>query len=313
MRRLLLLPIVLLLASCVTGVSPREAAKAYYDLGNAYAQLGDQNKATAAYLRALQLDGSLFQASYNLARAYIESNQYAKATSLLSDLLAKDPRNTITLETLGYAAYKQNKLDVALGYYRRVLDLAPADKNALYNTALILEKQGKNEEALVTFKRLYAISSDPTVLPHMGMLEIALDDLPDGIRYLEAYRKEKGDDFDVLVALGRAYQKQEEFDRALSAYNAAIALKPTASDVLFDKATILLTAIDDAKEGLKTLHAAIEAGFADEGKAKALVSNPNLVEAGQVRTMLSDSHLIPIEKPPETPPSAAGAASSKAQ
>jgi len=306
-----LLPVVLLLASCVTGVSPREAAKAYYDLGNAYAQLGDQNKASAAYLRALQLDSSLFQASYNLARAYIESDQYAKATSLLDGLLKKDPHNTITLETLGYAAYRQGKLEIALDYYRRVLEIAPAEKNALYNVALILEKQGKNEEALVTFKRLYAVSSDPTVLSHMGMLDIALGDLPDGIHNLEAYRQEKGDNFDVLVALGRAYQKEQQFDRAISAYDAAIALKPTAADVLFDKATVLLTAIDEGKEGLKILHAAIEAGFSDKVKAKALASNPNLVEADQVRLMLSDSRLITVEKPPEATPPVQGKAPPK--
>ena len=309
----MLLPIVLLLASCVTGVSPREAAKTYYDLGNAYAQLGEQDKATAAYLRALQLDSSLFQASYNLARAYVESSQFAKATALLNSLLEKDPRNTITLETLGYAAYKQDKLDVALGYYRRVLDIAPAEKNALFNVALILEKQGKKEEALVAFKHLYEVSSDPTVLSHIGMLDIALGDLPDGIHYLEAYQKEKGDNFDVLVALGSAYQKEQQFDRAITAYNAALSLKPKAADVLFDKAQILLTAIDDGTEGLKALHAAIEAGFDDKTKAKALGSSSNLVEADKVRQLLSDSHLITIEKLPEAVPPAPDKAPAKGE
>lgn len=309
----MVLPFVLFLAACVTGVSPREAARAYYDLGNAYSQLGDQDKATAAYLRALQLDSSLFQASYNLARVYVESGQYAKANAILDSLLAKDPTNTITLETLGYAAYKQDKLDVALGYYRRVLAIAPSEKNALFNVALILEKQGKNEEALGAFKRLYEISSDPAVLSHIGFLEIALGDLPGGIHYLEAYRKEKGDTFDVMVALGRAYQKEEQFDRAISAYNAALALKPASADLLFDKATIFLTGIDDAKEGIKALQAAIAAGFADRETAQALAANPHLIEPETVRKLLIDSRLITAAKPEQAASPAPGGAAPKGQ
>lgn len=304
MRRFLgIAAVVLLLSSCITGVPPREAAKAYYDLGNAYAKLGDQEKATAAYLRALALDSSLFQASYNLARVYIESAQYEKASAILDGLLKKDPKNVITLETLGYLSFKQNKLDVALVYYRRALDYAPEAKDALYNVALILEKQGKTAEALSDFEHLYKISQDRAVLAHIGLLEIALGDLPAGIHYLEAYQKEKGDDFDVLVALGRAYQKEEEFDRAIATYDAALAVKPKAAEVLFSKAVILLTAIDEEVGGLSALKQAIDAGFSDGAQARALASDPHLIDASKVAKVLIDARLItPSETKPAAPP-----------
>lgn len=292
MRRLWCLPIVLVLASCVTGVPLREAAQTYYDLGNAYSRLGEQDKATNAYLRALQIDSSLFQASYNLARVYIDSGQYPKALTLLGDLLAKDPTNTITLATFGYAYFKQNDLDKAMSYYEQILAISPADKNALFNEAAIYEKQGKNAVALDTFQKLYDLTSDYTLLSHMGLLELAMDDRVDGIRFLEAYREKKPDDIDILVALGGAYQKEELYDRALDSYDAALALKASAPDVLFAKATILLTGIEDEDAGFKALTAAIDAGFADKKKLQSLVDNPNLTIQDKVRSYLRDKKLL---------------------
>ncbi len=294
MRKLWILAVpIALSAGCVTGVSPKEAAQTYYDLGNAYAKLGEEDKATTAYLHALELDGTLFQASYNLARAYIETRHYAKATALLNELLARDPQNTITLDTLGYDYYKQNELPRSLGFFQKVLAISPADSNALFNVAVIYERQKNMKQALAEFDKLFDLTSDYTVLPYMGRIEIALGNRDEGIRYLQAYLQKKPGDFAVLVTLGEAYEQEKRYDRALAVFATALALKPHASEVLFDQAFILLTAIDDADGGMKALSAAVDAGFKDPARIKALLASPELVDPARVRGYLSGKGLLP--------------------
>ncbi|HUX20702.1 MAG TPA: tetratricopeptide repeat protein [Spirochaetia bacterium] len=286
-------------------MTAKQTAQVYYDLGNAYSRLGEQDKATAAYLNALKLDSSLLQASYNLARAYIESGSFAKAVGLLEGLLSKDPENLTVLDTLGYAYYKEGDGTRALGYYDQVLALSPVDENALYNRSMILSEEGKGQEAIDGFQKLYSISTDPNLLLLLGKLELS-DKKPDkGIHYLEAYRVAKPDDFDGLKVLADAYRSEKLYDKALSAYDAAIAIKPTDSGVLFSKAEILLTAIQDEANGLKALKAALDSGFADRKAINTLLANPELVGKHAIETLLESKNLLDAQpsRSPATPPS----------
>lgn len=280
------------LNSCATPVNARQTAQVYYDLGNAYSKLGEQDKATAAYLNALKLDSSLRQASYNLARAYIEAGNYEKAFSLLDGLLSKDPENVIVLDTLGYAYFRKGDKEKALSYYEQVLQLSPTDENALFNSATIYADMGQNQKAIDTFSHLYKISNDSSILLILGKLELAAGRAGQGIHYLEAYRQAKPDDLEGLTILAGAYRKEQLYDKALNAYDAVLKIKPDNADVLFAKAEILLTAIQDGANGMKALTAAVAAGYSDRKALDALVSNPELVDKSAVEELLRTKKLI---------------------
>lgn len=268
-------------------VTPKQTAQLYYDLGNAYTQLGEQDKATAAYLNALKLDSSLLKASYNLSRVYIESGQFAKAIKLLEALLSEDPQNLTVLDTLGYAYYKEGKRNEALTYYDKVLKLSPSNKNALYNRGMILSELGKTSEAVDAFSTLYKLDNSTNLLLTLGKLEIAAKKLPEAIHYLEAFHAQKPDDLEGLTALADAYRSEKLYDKALKTYDAALKVKPKAAKLLFAKAEILLTEIQDATNGVKALKAALDAGFKDRKALDSLVANPNLVDKQAVEGLVS--------------------------
>ncbi len=297
---ILIASLSLILASCATPVTARQAAQVYYDLGNAYARLGEQDKATAAYLNALKLDSTLLQASYNLARAYIDSSNFTKAFSLLNELLAKDPENLTILDTLGYAYYKQGDKEHALKYYEQVLELSPSNENALYNRSMIYSEMGKDQEAINGLQTLYSLNSDSSLLLLLGKLELAVGKQEQGIHYLEAYRTAKPDDFDGLKTLADAYKNEKLYEKALSAYDAAIAVKPDAPDVLFSKAEILLTAIQDEPNGLKALGAALDAGYENRKAIDSLLSNKELVGKQAVESLLKKKNLLDSKSPTGT-------------
>lgn len=296
----ILLPLTAVLVSCATPATAEQTARVYYDLGNAYARLGEQDKATAAYLNALKLDGSLLQATYNLARAYISSNNLPKAIDLLDKLLARDPENFVVLDTLGFAYYREGDKPRALYYYDQVLGLSSTNENALYNRAMILSEEGKNQEAINGLQKLYGITNDPSLLFLLGKLELLVGKPEEGIHYLKAYRTAKPDDFDGLMTLADAYRSEKLYAKALGAYGAAIALKPAAPAALFAKAEILLTAVQDEASGLKSLKIALDAGFSNRNSIDALLANPELVGKSAVEALLKGKDLLNPSSTTET-------------
>lgn len=302
---LLVVPVLAaVLNSCATPVTAKQTAQVYYDLGNAYTQLGEQSKATAAYLNALKLDSTLLKASYNLARVYIEAGDFSNAFTVLNNLLKKDPENLTVLDTLGYAYYRKGDKEHALSYYDQVLTLSPANENALYNRATILSEEGKTEEAISTFRKLYNLKSNPSLLLILGKLEMAVDATTEAVHFLEAYRAAKPDDFEGLELLANAYRQEQLYDKALNTYDAALKVKPDASGVLFAKAEILLTAIQDQVNGLKALKAAVDAGFDKRKEIDALLANKELVGKREVEAILQSKNLLGGHAPAETPPKA---------
>ena len=85
--------VVFNLASCASGVPEKDVAPLYYNLGNAYFELGELDRAVESYLKAIELDESLARASFNLAKVYVEKNQLDKASRILEELLTEDPEN----------------------------------------------------------------------------------------------------------------------------------------------------------------------------------------------------------------------------
>jgi len=294
------------LSSCATPVTAKQAAQVYYDLGNAYSKLGEQDKATAAYLNALKLDSTLLEASYNLARAYIEAGSFEKAISLLEKLLVKDPENFVVLNTLGYAYYRKGDKEHALAYYDQVLKLSPANENALFNRGTILTQEGKTQEAIDVFEKLYKANGDASLLLTLGRLELSLGSNDQGIHYLEAYRLAKPDDFEGLKALGDAYREEKLYEKALNAYDAAIKAKPDSPAVLYAKADILLTAIQDEPNGIRALKAALDAGFNDRKALKTLLDNPELVGTQAVDELLRSKNLLDSAAPTQEPSTSKG-------
>lgn len=297
---------LVLLSSCATGISNMKTAQLYYDLGNAYSQLGESEKATAAYLNALRFERSFKEATYNLARVYIEAGKYRNAIALLDRMLAKDPSNLIALDTLGYAYYKSGDNAKALSMYEKVLTLSPLDSNALYNSGIILASQKHYKEALTALQKLYRINSEASVLLPLGRIELALGDDEAAVRYLVSYRAAKPDDFEAAVVLAEAYSRQQLYDKTIQAYDAALKIKPESPSVLFDKAEVLLTAIQDAQGGMSALQAAVRAGFNDRVRAAKLVANPELIDRQEVERYLAGQGLVTQPGPAATQPPVSG-------
>jgi len=97
---------------------------------------------------------------------------YPEAEEQFKKVLASDPEHASTLNYLGYMLADQNtKLEEALGYIKRAVDLDPANGAYLDSLGWAYFRLGKYELAEDNLlKASQKINTDPTVLDHLGDL-----------------------------------------------------------------------------------------------------------------------------------------------
>jgi len=98
--------------------------------------------------------------------------RYSEAEEQFKKVLASDPEHASALNYLGYMLADQNlKLEEALGYIKRAVDLDPANGAYLDSLGWAYFRLGKYELAEDNLlKASQKINSDPTVLDHLGDL-----------------------------------------------------------------------------------------------------------------------------------------------
>jgi len=284
-----------LLLGCETGVPPDEVAQVYYNLGNAYFELEKYGLATTAYLNALALDDSFPQAGYNLARVYVESEEYEKGLEALSKLLEEDPGNSLILSTIGWTYYLQADYEKALETFQTILERMPTDEHALYNSAVLSLKLERKESALGYFLKLYNENKDSEILYRIAAIYLDLQRWSDASGVLTEYLAEKPEDADAYYDLGIALTAERYYDKALEAFESCIELRKDDPLPYFEKAVILILYIENIDEGLKTLEAAVKAGFNDSEKITALLNAEELLFADELTRFLEEKELLPEE------------------
>ncbi len=103
---------------------------------------------------------------------YEREKRYADAEEQFKKVLASDPDHSSALNYLGYMLADQNtKLDEALGYIKRAVELDPANGAYLDSLGWAYFRLGKYEMAEENLlKASQKINTDPTVHDHLGDL-----------------------------------------------------------------------------------------------------------------------------------------------
>ena len=132
--------------------------------------------------------------------------RYAEAEEQFKKVLASDPEHASALNYLGYMLADQNmKLEEALGYIKRAVDLDPANGAYLDSLGWAYFRLGKYELAEDNLMRAsQKINTDPTVHDHLG---------------------------DLYQKTGRLKLAATNWERALSEWNRTIAAEVDPADV----------------------------------------------------------------------------------
>ncbi len=292
---------VTFLTSCASGQYRDELVEAYYNLGNAYGELGNLKDSAAVYARAVQLDPSFPNASYNLGIVYIQTDDYKRGIKVLESLLDQEPENIQVMKVLGWGLFKSGDIPGAIGMYKQILNIDSYNSDTLKNITILLMDSNRFEEAYTYLLQMASLDSvDPLVYFYLGSAEKELE-LSTGLDWFDlAYQGDPSSE-EYIRSLIEALETEADYGKAVEMYEVLIAINPDPL-FLFNEAFILLTALEDYKKGLVLLSEAIDNGFSDPERIEELKLFPDLLDRESVLEVFMTPPLQSLEEIPDPLP-----------
>jgi TPR repeat/Tetratricopeptide repeat len=128
---------------------------------------------------------------------------------------------------LGVVSYQQEKLEEAIQYYQRALQLRPNYPEALFHLGVVLEKLGKLEEAIANCQRALQLKPDyPEVYLKLGEIFLRRNPSEQSLAYLQKAVQIKPDYAEAWYTLGGWFSHQNQIQEAVTHYRKAIEVQP---------------------------------------------------------------------------------------
>lgn len=102
-------------------------------------------------------------AGINLALAYFGKGDFKQAMDTLRPMAVNYPADPMIRLTMGKIYYAMDKMDLAVGEYRKAIEMYGDYAQAHYNLALATMKQGDNKGAARSFREVVRIAPDSEI------------------------------------------------------------------------------------------------------------------------------------------------------
>jgi len=197
------------------------------NLGYAYGKQGRLNEAIEEFQIALRLNPDHVEAHYNLGNAYEKQGQHDKAIKEYKLALTYKPDYTEAHYNLGNVYLDQGHLNEAIEEFQIALKLNPDYVKAHYNLGYAYGKQGRLNEAIEEFQ--IALRLNPDYVEAHNNLGYAYGKqgrLNEAIEEFQIALRLNPDYVEAHYNLGNAYVKQGRWDDARKEFETVLRLKP---------------------------------------------------------------------------------------
>ncbi len=132
----------------------KRTSRIYGSLGYTYEQQKDYKNAITAYRKALQMDKDNLEAMRGLAQNLANDNQIEAALDQFKAVQEADPQDATASLRISEIYRRMGKLDLAMENLKKAESLVQDSLEVSYNEAIILEGQGKYDEAAQVLQKL---------------------------------------------------------------------------------------------------------------------------------------------------------------
>ena len=208
-----------------------EDARAHYNLGTVYQEIGDARKAKAAYEAALRLRDDP-RAHVNLAAILEQEGQTDEALRHLDTAVGLAEESAFPWGFRGAFHERRGDAARARADFLAGIEAEPEDASCHLRLGQLLRREGKHDEARRSIDE--AAGLDPRSRPAwraLGELAREMGDTPGAIRAYERLATLSPDRVATFVILGELYLERGQPARASLALERAVLLAPPALEV----------------------------------------------------------------------------------
>jgi tetratricopeptide (TPR) repeat protein len=207
------------------------SARGYNLLGVINHQLNDLAGSESAFLQALKLDPRSPEAHNNLGNCYVSEKKFDLAQREFLATLQASPHNRDANYALGSLLLEQGKPAQAIPYFEHA---QPADLPTLLNLTRAYLEAGRKAQALEVARRISsAYAKDVRAHFSLGILLALAKQFEAAIHELETADALMPGAYDILFALGRAYDEAGNEAKAENALERALAAKPDSVQTMY--------------------------------------------------------------------------------
>ncbi|MCF3627082.1 tetratricopeptide repeat protein [Planktothrix agardhii 1801] len=220
----------------------------HHNLGDALLKLQRWEDAVAAYQKAIKLNPEFSWSYNNLGDGLRELQRWDEAAQAYGKAIELKPDFALSHHNLGDVLVKKENWERAIAAYQKAVDLDPNFVWSYYNLAEIYVKLDQWDEAVEAYRQVLKIKPDLTEVEEKlnqalhqqvkARLETALSYYRKAIENdptdVESYQKAleiKPDDAELYFGLGNAWIAKGEVEKAIAAYQQAIAINPSLQEV----------------------------------------------------------------------------------
>jgi tetratricopeptide (TPR) repeat protein len=245
----------------------------YNNLGKAFLEKGQMDKAMGQFQKALELNPDSVQAENNLGHAFLEDGQVDKAMAQLQKASEIDPNYAEARNNLGIALSKKGEVDEAIVQYQKALELNPNYAKAHNNLGIAFFKKGKVDEAIAQYQKTLAITPNYAEAHYnLGAAHFQKGQVDEAIAQYQRALEINPNFVMAHNNLGIALFQNGQVDEAIKQYQKALELDPKMIQIHRNLAPAL------AQTGIVLL----QEGRLDEAIAQfqeALKSDPTIAQA----------------------------------
>ena len=161
--------------------------------------------------------------------------------TLWTYVLEKDPRSWLAYKNLGMLSSSVGKIDEAIGYFQKSLEINPTNPASLNALGLLFEQKGKVEDATSQFNK--AIESNPNynaAHENLGNIYATNGELEKAISEYEKALETDPNNPDLLVSLGVALAQKGDAVGGMGQFAKALALYPNSVEAHYNLGNALL-------------------------------------------------------------------------
>ena len=202
-------------------------AAAHYNLGNSFKAQGKLDEAAARFRRAAELKPDYAEAHNNLGSVLREQEKLDEAAISYERAIAANPGYVEAYQNLALLRKQQGRLEEARGLYERLLAIRPDFLLAYVSLASVLQTQRKLDEAAACYRNLLArLPDDPDAHGNLGGLLMEQGKIEEAAQHYERALALRPDQASAHNNLGIARLEAQRLDDAVGHFEAALALEP---------------------------------------------------------------------------------------